>query len=186
MAVSSSSSLLLLFLVFGFAAATKDVLLGGKTDAWKIPSESDSLNKWAQSVRFQIGDHLIWKYEAGKDSVLQVTKEDYVSCNISNPIKQYNDGNTKVRFDHSGPYYYISGEKGHCEKGQKLTIVVMSPRGGKSPTPGAAISPAVAPSPAEVAGPGPAVAPAPTSAATVLHGGGVFVAIGVIVAMWLF
>jgi hypothetical protein len=124
------------------------------------------------------------KYEAGKDSVLQVTKEDYVSCNISNPIKHYNDGYTKVRFDHSGPYYYISGEKGHCEKGQKLTIVVLSPRGKSPTTPAAATSPA--PSPAEVEGPGPAVAPAPTSTATVLQGGGVFVAIGVIVAMWLF
>ncbi|GAU17695.1 hypothetical protein TSUD_07570 [Trifolium subterraneum] len=186
MAVSSSSSLLLLFLVFGFAAAAKDYYLDGKTGAWKIPSsESDSFNKWAQSVRFQIGDHLILKYEAGKDSVLQVTKEDYVSCNISNPIKLYNDGYTKVRFDHSGPYYYISGEKGHCEKGQKLTIVVMSPRGaaGKSPTP-AVNSPA--PSPAEVEGPGPAVAPAPTSSATLLQNGGFFVAMGVIVAMWLF
>jgi hypothetical protein len=60
MAVSSSSSLLLLFLVFGFAAAAaRDVYLdGGKPDSWKIPSESDSLNKWAQTVRFRIGDHL--------------------------------------------------------------------------------------------------------------------------------
>jgi hypothetical protein len=125
------------------------------------------------------------KYEAGKDSVLQVTKEDYVSCNISNPIKHYNDGYTKVRFDHSGPYYFISGENGHCEKGQKLTIVVMSQR-GKSPTPAAPTAISPAPSPTEVEGPGPAVAPAPTSTATVLQGGGVFVAIGVIVAMWLF
>jgi hypothetical protein len=57
MAVSSSSSLLLLFLVFSFAAAAREVYL--KKDAWKIPtSESDSLNKWAQTVRIQIGDHL--------------------------------------------------------------------------------------------------------------------------------
>jgi hypothetical protein len=46
--------------VFGFAAAAaRDVYLdGGKPDSWKIPSESDSLNKWAQTVRFRIGDHL--------------------------------------------------------------------------------------------------------------------------------
>ncbi|XP_004498804.1 early nodulin-like protein 15 [Cicer arietinum] len=176
-ASSSSTSVLLLFLLFGFAASAKDILLGGKTDAWKVPSsESDSLNKWAQSVRFQVGDHLVWKYEAGKDSVLLVSKDDYVNCNISNPIKKYNDGQTKVRFDHAGPYYFISGEKGHCEKGQKLTVVVMSPR-GKSIT---ATSPA--PSPAEFEGP----AIAPTSSATVLQsGGGVLMAIGVI-AMLVF
>lgn len=105
-----------------------------------------------------------------------VSKDDYVNCNISNPIKKYNDGQTKVRFDHAGPYYFISGEKGHCEKGQKLTVVVMSPR-GKSIT---ATSPA--PSPAEFEGP----AIAPTSSATVLQsGGGVLMAIGVI-AMLVF
>ncbi|AES59115.1 putative cupredoxin [Medicago truncatula] len=184
MAGSSSCSLLVLFVLFGCAFAAKDILLGGKTDAWKVPSsESDSLNKWASSVRFQVGDHLILKYEAGKDSVLQVSKEDYDSCNISKPIKHYNDGNTKVRFDHSGPYYYISGEKGHCEKGQKLTVVVMSLKGGSRPI--VAFSPS--PSPAEVEGPAAsAVAPAPTSGAAVLQGGGVFVAVGVFVAMWLF
>lgn len=60
MAVSSSYSLLLLFVLFAFAAAApKDYLLGGKPDAWKVPSsESDSLNKWAESVRFHIADHL--------------------------------------------------------------------------------------------------------------------------------
>jgi len=56
---SSSCSLLVLFVLFGCAFAAKDILLGGgKTDAWKVPSESDSLNKWASSVRFQVGDHL--------------------------------------------------------------------------------------------------------------------------------
>lgn len=59
MAGSSSCSLLVLFVLFGCAFAAKDILLGGKTDAWKVPSsESDSLNKWASSVRFQVGDHL--------------------------------------------------------------------------------------------------------------------------------
>ncbi|KAI5393704.1 early nodulin-like protein 1 [Lathyrus oleraceus] len=183
MAVSSSSSLLLLFVLFAFAAAApKDYILGGKPDAWKVPSsESDSLNKWAESVRFHIADHLLFTYEAGKDSVLQVSKEDYVSCNISNPIKKYNDGKTKVRFDRSGPYYYISGEKGHCEKGEKVTVVVISQR---SPSV-APVSPASAPSPGGGVE-GPAVAPSPTSSADVLQGGGVLMAMGVVASMWVF
>ncbi|KAL5071516.1 hypothetical protein RYX36_022403 [Vicia faba] len=184
MAVSSSScSLLLLFLVLAFAAAApKDYLLGGKPDAWKVPSsESDSLNKWAETVRFRIADHLIFNYEAGKDSVLQVSKEDYVSCNTSHPIKKYNDGKTKVRFDHSGPYYYISGEKGHCEKGEKVIVLVVSQR-----SPGAApVSPASAPSRGSGVE-GPAVAPSPTSGADVLQGGGVLMAVGVVIAMLVF
>ncbi|CAK8569951.1 unnamed protein product [Lathyrus sativus] len=177
----SSSSILLLFLLFAFAAAApKDYLIGGKPDAWKVPSsESDSLNKWAESVRFHIADHLIFTYEAGKDSVLQVSKEDYDSCNISKPIKKYNDGKTKVRFDRSGPYYYISGEKGHCEKGEKVAVVVI---GQRSPS----VVP-VSPAPSPGGGvEGPAVAPSPTSGADVLQGGGLITAMGVVAAMWVF
>ncbi|PNX94755.1 early nodulin-like protein 1-like [Trifolium pratense] len=175
-----STSLLFLFLLFGFSAA-KELLVGGKIDAWKVPSsEADSLNRWAEKSRFNVGDHLVWKYDGGKDSVLQVNKEDYANCNISNPIEEYKDGNTKVKLDRSGPFYFISGAKGHCEKGQKLTVVVISPRrryrGGVSPAPSPAVldysgvSPALSPAELEQ---GPAVAP--TSGAPVLQTGLVMV-----------
>jgi hypothetical protein len=117
----------------------------------------------------------VWKYDGGKDSVLQVNKEDYANCNISNPIEEYKDGNTKVKLDRSGPFYFISGAKGHCEKGQKLTVVVISPRRryrGVSPAPSPAeleysgVSPALSPAELEQ---GPAVAP--TSSAPVLQTG---------------
>ncbi|PPD69926.1 hypothetical protein GOBAR_DD33202 [Gossypium barbadense] len=152
----TSSFLFFLFLSFTEA---KEILVGGKTDAWKIPSsESDSLNRWAEKSRFRIGDSLVWKYDGGKDSVLQVTKEAYASCNTSNSIAEYKDGNTKVKLDRSGPFYFISGAKGHCEQGQKYT--------GISP----------APSPAEIEGP----AIAPTSSAAGLKAG-FLVTLGVVV-----
>ncbi|KAK2445908.1 hypothetical protein P8452_23452 [Trifolium repens] len=176
---TASTSLLFLFLLFGFSAA-KELLVGGKIDSWKVPSsEADSLNRWAEKSRFNVGDHLVWKYDGGKDSVLQVNKEDYANCNISNPIEEYKDGNTKVKLDRSGPFYFISGAKGHCEKGQKLTVVVISPRRryrGVSPAPSPAeleysgVSPALSPAELEQ---GPAVAP--TSSAPVLKTGLVMV-----------
>ncbi|KAJ6697730.1 BLUE COPPER PROTEIN [Salix purpurea] len=69
-------TLVLMSFFVGLSQA-KDVLVGGKTDAWKIPSSesSDSLNKWAEEARFLVGDSLVWKYDGQKDSVLQVTKE---------------------------------------------------------------------------------------------------------------
>ncbi|KAJ1377599.1 Phytocyanin domain [Sesbania bispinosa] len=89
------SYLLLLFLLFGFSSA-REILVGGKPDSWKIPSsESGSLNQWAERSRFLIGDYLVWKYDGGKDSVLQVSKEGYANCSTSNPIKEYNDGNQR-------------------------------------------------------------------------------------------
>ncbi|XP_065848755.1 early nodulin-like protein 14 [Euphorbia lathyris] len=160
-----ASSMVVLALLFSLSEA-KDVLIGGKSDAWKIPnSQSDSLNKWAESSRFRVGDSLVWKYDSQKDSVLQVTKEAYVTCNVSNPIKEYKDGNSKVELDRSGPFYFISGAEGHCEKGQKVIVVVLSQRNKRI----TGISPAQAPSPMEFEG-GPAAAPAPTSSGTSLKG----------------
>ncbi|RYR05871.1 hypothetical protein Ahy_B06g085699 [Arachis hypogaea] len=121
---SSATCILVLFVVFGISYAAKDILVGGKVDAWKVPSSpSDSLNKWAERARFQVGDRLVWKYDGGKDSVLEVNKEDYGNCNTSNPIKKFNGGNTKVELDHPGPFYFISGAKGSCEQGEKLHVV---------------------------------------------------------------
>lgn len=114
--------------------------------------------------------------------MLQVNKEDYGSCNTSNPIEEYKDGNTKVKLDRPGPHYFISGAKGHCEKGQKLVVVVLSPRGGRNT--GTNVSPAPASAPVPTGFEGPAVAPSPVSSATALQGGLVMV-MGVL-AMWVF
>lgn len=55
---SSTTVVSLVALLFAFAEA-KDHLVGGKDGAWKVPSsEADSLNKWAESTRFRIGDNL--------------------------------------------------------------------------------------------------------------------------------
>ncbi|PSR91875.1 Early nodulin-like protein [Actinidia chinensis var. chinensis] len=165
-----SSSMALLLLCFLSLTEGRDLLVGGKTDAWKIPSsESDSLNKWSERSRFVIGDSLVWKYDSSKDSVLEVSKTDYETCNTSKPIAEYKDGNTKVELHRSGPFYFISGAHDHCQQGQKLTVVVISPRHHHM------ISSAPAPSPAEFEGP----AVAPASSAAGLRGG-LVVAVGVL------
>lgn len=88
----------------------------------------------------------VFRYEAGKDSVLQVTRESYEKCNTTSPKATYTDGNTKVKLNQPGPVYFISGTEGHCQKGQKLRLVVISPRNSvfapaPSPTDGPAIAP---------------------------------------------
>ena len=102
----------------------------------------------------------VWNYDPSQDSLLQVSKKDYDSCNTSSPIAVYKDGNTKVKLDRSGPFYFISGTQGNCEKGLKLVTVVLSGRRKFFN-----VSPA--PSPVEFEGP----AMAPTSDGTSLRGG---------------
>ncbi|KAL2897613.1 Early nodulin-like protein 3 [Bienertia sinuspersici] len=171
--ICSISLVLAVALLLNFTDA-RDHLVGGKPDAWQIPSsEADSLNSWASKSRFQIGDSLVWKYDSKKDSVMEVSRDAYFSCNTSNPIAEHKDGETKIELPKSGPYYFISGSKANCDKGEKLIVVVMAARGSRS----TAYSPASAPTP-ESGVNGPAVAP--TSGSSGLNGG-VMVVVGSLV-----
>ncbi|XP_018457193.1 early nodulin-like protein 15 [Raphanus sativus] len=169
--MASSSPLVTIFLfisLFSFLSVNaNEVTVGGKSGVWKIPPSS--FDEWAQKARFKVGDFLVFSYEAGKDSVLQVTREAYEKCNTTSPIASYTDGNTKVKLEQHGPVYFISGTEGHCQKGQKLRVVVVTPRSS-------AFSPA--PSPSD----GPAVAPAPTSGAAKLTG--IFSVVGLVLGFW--
>ncbi|CAN6819491.1 unnamed protein product [Brassica oleracea var. botrytis] len=151
MASSSSLPVIVFFCIsffFLLSVNANEVTVGGKSGDWKIPpSSSYSFNEWAQMARFKVGDILVFSYEAGKDSVLQVTRESYEKCNTTSPKASYNDGNTKVKLEQPGPVYFISGKEGHCQKGQKLRLVVVSPRSSAfSPAPSPPDGPAVAPS----------------------------------------
>ncbi|KAF9600576.1 hypothetical protein IFM89_010062 [Coptis chinensis] len=164
------SSVMLLFIIIFFSfSEANEILVGGKTDSWKIPSsQSQTLNKWAEKCRFNIEDTLVMQFDPKKDSVLQVNKTDYVTCNTSNPIVVYRNETVMIVLLRSGPFYFISGAKGHCQQGQKMTVVVLSDihtYKGSSPAvaPSPVVSrggPAIAPSPV-VFGDGPAVSPSP-------------------------
>ncbi|CAH2077324.1 unnamed protein product [Thlaspi arvense] len=173
--MASSSLPITIFLCISFffylsSVDANEVTVGGHSGDWKIPpSSSYSFNEWAQKARFKVGDFLVFRYEAGKDSVLQVTREAYEKCNTTSPKASYTDGNTKVKLEKAGPVYFISGTEGHCQKGQKLRLVVITPRSS-------AFSPA--PSPSD----GPAVAP--TSGAAKLSG--VFGVVGLVLGFWAF
>lgn len=66
-----------------------------------------------------------FKYE--KDSVMVVTEEEYKHCLSSKPLFFDNNGDTVVRLDRAGLFYFISGVSGHCEKGQRMIIKVLEP-----------------------------------------------------------
>ncbi|CAH8386419.1 unnamed protein product [Eruca vesicaria subsp. sativa] len=117
-----------LFLLLCFFSEGREILVGGKSNTWKVPeSTEERLNHWSERTRFKIGDSLLWKYNAENDSVMQVSEKDYMRCDRSEPIRGYKDGHTKIELEKSGPYYFISGEEGHCQRGEKLLVVVLSP-----------------------------------------------------------
>lgn len=129
--------------------------VGGPRGSWTVPNDPNaaSYNQWAEMNRFQIGDTLLFVYPADKDSVLQVTKDDYTNCNTASPIAKFSDGHTVFKLDQSGPYYFISGVAENCLKNEKLIVVVIADRSHHSIK---TVPPSSPPSPsAEVPAPSP-------------------------------
>ncbi|PSS35265.1 Early nodulin-like protein [Actinidia chinensis var. chinensis] len=98
----------------------------GDTNGWVVPAVNDSkfYNDWASENRFRVGDTIRFKYV--KDSVLEVTEADYKKCNSTHPSFFSNTGNTVFKLDRSGSFYFISGAFGHCGRGQRMIVKVMS------------------------------------------------------------
>ncbi|CAN6214231.1 unnamed protein product [Urochloa humidicola] len=128
-------------------------VVGGEPRGWAQPDAPDdeTYNHWAARNRIHVGDFLHFKYDKN-DSVLVVSRDDYKFCGASRPAQRFEGGDTRIRLDHSGFCYYISGAPGHCDAGQRMTVRVLPPLQdgggvGGTPAPAAAEAPAAAMAP---------------------------------------
>ncbi|KVI02299.1 early nodulin-like protein 1 [Cynara cardunculus var. scolymus] len=126
--------------------------VGGSGD-WSLAS-CNSYDQWAHQSRFQIGDTVLFNYEANKDSLVQVSETDYKNCSTASPIAKYSDGHTAVKLTQSGPHFFISGNVDHCKNNEKVMIVVMADRSNRSSA-APSSPPSAAPSPPPSATPSP-------------------------------
>ncbi|KAL3720326.1 hypothetical protein ACJRO7_005197 [Eucalyptus globulus] len=127
----AASALFFMMTMFVFCALQCSTVTGfdyqvGGAEGWVVPPANDSkvYNDWASENRFRPGDTLRFKYK--KDSVMEVTEAEYKNCNSTRPSFFSNTGNTVYALDHSGPFYFISGVSGHCQKGQRMIVKVLS------------------------------------------------------------
>ncbi|MCE3214903.1 hypothetical protein HAX54_000239 [Datura stramonium] len=155
------------FLSFLCSSQGYKFYVGGK-EGW-ILEPSESYDHWAERNRFQVNDTIVFKYKKGSDSVLVVHKKDYFNCNKTKPIHFLTDGHSKLKFTRSGPFYFISGKDDHCEKGQKVLVVVMSPnhKRHKSPSPVTTPTPPPEAAPSVATPPAGSIAPAPAPSSAV-------------------
>ncbi|KAE9620724.1 hypothetical protein Lal_00019618 [Lupinus albus] len=114
-------------------AAGYEFIVGGQK-GWSVPSDPNfnPFNQWAEKTRFQIGDSIVFNYQSGQDSVLYVKSEDYVNCNSGSPYAKFSDGHTVIKLIHSGPHFFISGNKNNCIKNEKVTVIVLSNRNNQN------------------------------------------------------
>ena len=115
----------------------------------------------------------VFKFDGAADSVLEVSQDDYNRCSTATPLATHkaSAGAATVPLPRSGPYYFVSGAPGSCAKGQRLVVVVMSEKHGRShqraffaPVPAPALAPAQSPLATGLVE-GPAAAPAPLTGA---------------------
>ncbi|XP_077211133.1 early nodulin-like protein 14 [Tasmannia lanceolata] len=72
-------------------------------------------------------------YSAALESIAELkNREEYESCDVSNPIRMYTDGLDKVLLDAEGTRYFASTKLDKCKDGLKLHVDVI-PQGADDP-----------------------------------------------------
>ncbi|KAI3911681.1 hypothetical protein MKW92_029238 [Papaver armeniacum] len=97
--------------------------LVGDDRGWDV---SNDVTSWASGKVFRVGDNVWFSYSAAQERVAELgSKEEYETCDISNPIKMYTDGLNSVRLDGEGSRYFVSGMPESCKNGLKLHVEVL-------------------------------------------------------------
>ncbi|XP_010936378.2 early nodulin-like protein 19 [Elaeis guineensis] len=113
--------LFLLFLSSSAAAVSADMHVIGGNDHW---APNVNYTEWAAGEHFYLHDWLVFYYQPGYYSVIQVNETNYERCSEEDPINKYDRGRSyAMQLNETGHYYFISGG-GYCWHGMKLSILV--------------------------------------------------------------
>lgn len=164
----------------------------GDTLGWLVPPGGPiAYETWARGKSFLVGDILVFNFTNGEHTVLQVTRAEFDSCNVTTTTTTPTTATpARITLTSAGEHYYICTFPQHCFFGQKLAINVTTGGGGgggsapagapSSPTPTPSSSPTVPPTsatppptsggpspstPSTPSTPGPVTAPPPPSGA---------------------
>ncbi|KAG1364258.1 uclacyanin 1 [Cocos nucifera] len=104
------------------AAGGVDHVVGGD-QGWDAASD---VAAWSTNRVFMVGDNIWFTYSASQESIIQLgSKEEFESCELSNPIRVYTSGLDRVRLDGAGARYFSSGKLENCRNGLKLHVQVV-------------------------------------------------------------
>ncbi|XP_039142223.1 uclacyanin 1-like [Dioscorea cayenensis subsp. rotundata] len=95
----------------------------GGDQGWDAASDIAS---WSINKIFTVGDNIWFTYSAAREGVLEVrSKDEFESCDVSNPIKMFTGGLDTVALDGVGSRYFVSGRPEDCHNGLKLHVQVL-------------------------------------------------------------
>lgn len=75
----------------------------------------------------------VFRYSPGQ-GVEEVTRENFDTCNTTNVLATYGNGNTTVPLTRGGDRYFVSGNKLYCLGGMKLHVHVEGDDKALAPT----------------------------------------------------
>ncbi|EEF41799.1 umecyanin [Ricinus communis] len=88
---------------------------------------STDVASWLAGRTFRVGDKLWFAYSASHGAIAELkTEEEYMSCDVSNPIKILTDGLDSILLDGEGIRYFVSSNLESCKKGLRLPVDVIS------------------------------------------------------------
>ncbi|XP_051125244.1 cucumber peeling cupredoxin-like [Andrographis paniculata] len=113
------------------AAAAADVpdqsthhVVGGD-DGW---GPALDVTAWLSGRVFRVGDKILFKKSGTDESVVELRgPEEFLKCNLTNPIRMYTEEVSHVALEEEGVRYFVSGNLESCKKGLKFPVSVQSP-----------------------------------------------------------
>ncbi|XP_061963419.1 umecyanin-like [Populus nigra] len=84
------------------------------------------LGLWSSARTFRVGDKIWFTHSAAQGKIAEVeTKEEYLTCDVSNPIRMYTDDIDSISLDGEGIRYFTSSNSDKCKSGLKLHVEVV-------------------------------------------------------------
>ncbi|XP_022714442.1 mavicyanin-like isoform X2 [Durio zibethinus] len=102
---------------------------------------SSGVASWSSDRSFRVGDKIWFAYSAAQESIVELkSRDEYESCDVSNPIRMYTDGLDGIPLDVEGMRYFVSGKPENCKNGLKLHMEVMPLRSPETQKPKVVVS----------------------------------------------
>nr|DAD23530.1 TPA_asm: hypothetical protein HUJ06_024993 [Nelumbo nucifera] len=124
----SSFMLMLLMIIISVIVGEKRIAaqvhhVVGDDHGW---DPSSNIGAWSSGRIFRVGDKIWFAYSVAQESIAELkSKEEFDSCDTSNPIRMYTDGLDSISFDAEGTHYFTSGRPESCKKGLKFNVEVL-------------------------------------------------------------
>ncbi|KAE8715601.1 tropinone reductase-like protein [Hibiscus syriacus] len=116
------------------AVVVMEATLGGKKAGAQVHhvvggdqgwDPSSDVASWSSGRSFSVGDKIWFAYSAAEESIAELnSKEEYESCDVSNPLRMYTDGLNGIPLDGEGIRYFVSSKAESCKNGLKLHVEV--------------------------------------------------------------